>query len=80
MLPALFFRFLDRWQAGKLPYEYQDGVMDQRVARGFFTAPDPLAAFCADRLLWGSMAQTPGLENALRGALSRVDAWLAKRG
>jgi D-arabinitol 4-dehydrogenase len=80
MLPALFFRFLDRWQAGKLPYEYQDGVMDERVARAFFTTPDPLAAFCADRLLWGSMAQTPALENALRGALARVDAWIAKRG
>jgi D-arabinitol 4-dehydrogenase len=80
MLPALFFRFLDRWQSGKLPYQYQDGVMDERVARAFFAAPDPLQAFCADRLLWGSMAQTPHLEKALRGALARVDAWLAKRG
>jgi D-arabinitol 4-dehydrogenase len=80
MLPALFFRFLDRWQAGKLPYKYQDGVMDERVARAFFAAPDPLQAFCADRLLWGSMAQTPHLEKALRGALARVDAWLARRG
>jgi D-arabinitol 4-dehydrogenase len=55
-------------------------VMDERVARAFFAAPDPLQAFCADRLLWGSMAQTPHLEKALRGALARVDAWLAKRG
>ena len=80
MLPALFFRFLDRWQAGSLPYTYQDGVMDERTARAFFAAPDPLQAFCADRLLWGSMAQTPHLEKALRGALGRVDAWLVKRG
>ncbi len=80
MLPALFFRFLDRWQRGDLPYTYQDGVMDERVARGFFATPDPLHAFCADRLLWGSMAQTPALENTVRGALARVDAWLAKRG
>ena len=79
MLPALFFRFLDRWQAGELPYTYQDGVMDEKVARGFFAAPDPLKAFCADRLLWGSMAQAVALENALRAALGRVDAWLAKR-
>ncbi len=79
MLPALFFRFLDRWQRGDLPYTYQDGVMDERVARGFFATPDPLHAFCADRLLWGSMAQTPALENTVRGALARVDAWLAKR-
>ncbi|WP_297353741.1 D-arabinitol 4-dehydrogenase [Paraburkholderia sp.] len=79
MLPALFFRFLDRWQSGKLPYKYQDGVMDEGVARAFFAAPDPVQAFCADRLLWGSLAQTPHLEKALRGALARVDAWLATR-
>ncbi|MEX3636978.1 D-arabinitol 4-dehydrogenase [Paraburkholderia sp. BR14320] len=80
MLPALFFRFLERWHTGKLPYAYQDGVMDEGVAHGFFTAPDPLRAFAADRLLWGGMAQTPELEAALAGALARVDAWLAKRG
>jgi D-arabinitol 4-dehydrogenase len=80
MLPALFFRFLERWHAGKLPYAYQDGVMDERVAHGFFAAPDPLQAFAADRLLWGSMAQTPELESALAGALARVDVWLAQRG
>jgi D-arabinitol 4-dehydrogenase len=80
MLPALFFRFLDRWNAGRFPYVYQDGVMDERVARGFFSAPDPLKAFAADRLLWGSMAQTPELESVLAGALARVDVWLAKRG
>jgi D-arabinitol 4-dehydrogenase len=80
MLPALFFRFLERWHQGKLPYTYQDGVMDERVAHGFFAERDPLTAFAADRLLWGSMAQTPELESALAGALARVDAWLAKRG
>ncbi|WP_406867518.1 D-arabinitol 4-dehydrogenase [Paraburkholderia fungorum] len=80
ILPALFFRFLERWNAGALPYAYQDGVMDEQVARAFFSAPDPLKAFAADRLLWGSMAQTPELESALAGALARVDVWLAKRG
>ncbi|APA87139.1 mannitol dehydrogenase family protein [Paraburkholderia sprentiae WSM5005] len=80
MLPALFFRFLERWHTGKLPYAYQDGVMDERVAHAFFTAPDPLRAFAADRLLWGRTAQTPELEAALAGAVARVDAWLAKRG
>jgi D-arabinitol 4-dehydrogenase len=80
MLPALFFRFLERWQRGTLPYAYQDGVMDEGVARGFFSTRDPLQAFAADRLLWGSMAETPELESALAGALARVDVWLAKRG
>ncbi|MCC8394116.1 mannitol dehydrogenase family protein [Paraburkholderia sp. MMS20-SJTR3] len=80
MLPALFFRFLERWHTGRLPYAYQDGVMDEKVAHGIFNAPEPLRAFAADRLLWGGMAQTPELEAALAGALARVDAWLARRG
>jgi len=79
MLPALFFRFLDRWQQGKLPYTYQDGVMDEGVARGFFSAANPVQAFCADKLLWGSMAGTASLEKVVRSAVGRVDAWLAKR-
>ncbi|MGH8781067.1 D-arabinitol 4-dehydrogenase [Paraburkholderia sp.] len=80
MLPALFFRFLDRWQRGVLPYAYQDGVMDERTARGFFASADPLHAFCTDRLLWGGLAQNPALEAVVRSALARVDAWVAARG
>ena len=79
VLPALFFRFLDRWHQGKLPYTYQDGVMDPAVAHGFFTSADPLKAFASDKLLWGSMAQTEGLERVLRAAVARVDGWLEKR-
>jgi D-arabinitol 4-dehydrogenase len=79
VLPALFFRFLERWQRGDLPYAYQDGGMDERVARSFFAAANPLKAFCADRLLWGKLAKTRALESALRAALTRVDAWLARR-
>jgi D-arabinitol 4-dehydrogenase len=54
--------------------------MDEDVARGFFKASDPVQAYCADRLLWGSMAGTASLEKVVRAALERVDAWLAKRG
>lgn len=79
MLPALYFRFLERWHEGKLPYAYQDGVMDPATAHAFFTAPDPVKAFVADKLLWGSLAQSADLERVLRAALARVDAWLATR-
>jgi D-arabinitol 4-dehydrogenase len=79
VLPALFFRFLDRWQQGALPYAYQDGVMDEREIRALFLTPDPLAAFSGSRLLWGSMAQSPALVAVLRAALERVDAWLGRR-
>ncbi|PTB17156.1 D-arabinitol 4-dehydrogenase [Trinickia symbiotica] len=79
VLPALFFRFLDRWRQGALPYTYQDGVMDEASARAFFSAADPLAAFCGSRLLWGGMAGSPRLVETLRSALARVDAWLVSR-
>jgi len=79
MLPALFFRFLERWHENTLPYAYQDGVMDPAVAHGFFTADDPVKAFVGDKLLWGRMAQTESLERVMRAAVARVDAWLANR-
>ncbi|MDR5811000.1 D-arabinitol 4-dehydrogenase [Caballeronia sp. LZ019] len=79
VLPALFFRFLERWHENRLPYAYQDGVMDAGVAHGYFTASDPVRAFVADKLLWGSMAQTENLERVMRRAIARVDAWLRNR-
>ncbi|CAN7488087.1 mannitol dehydrogenase family protein [Trinickia sp. LjRoot230] len=79
VLPALFFRFIERWARGTLPYAYQDGLMDEAAVHAWFATPDPLAAFCASRLLWGGMAEQPGLLSALRAACSRVDAWLASR-
>ncbi|MFM0050937.1 D-arabinitol 4-dehydrogenase [Caballeronia grimmiae] len=79
VLPALFFRFLERWHENRLPYAYQDGVMDPAVAHGYFTASDPVKAFVADKLLWGSMAQSENLERVMRKAIARVDAWLANR-
>ncbi|CAG9236353.1 D-arabinitol 4-dehydrogenase [Paraburkholderia tropica] len=80
VLPALFLRFLQRWNKGALPYQYQDGVMDGVAVAKLFEAADPLAAFAADKLLWGGLAGGAPLEGALREALARVDAWLARRG
>jgi D-arabinitol 4-dehydrogenase len=77
VLPALFFAFLGRWHRGELPYAYQDGVMDPATAHGFFSAPDPLAAFCRDPLLWGPLAGDPALQLAIRRAGQRVQAVLA---
>lgn len=77
VLPALFFRFLQRWQDNKLPYVYQDGIMDPAACRQMLAAADPVAAFCADPMLWGSLAGTQQLQAPLRAALTRVDQWLA---
>jgi len=76
VLPALFFRFLQRWQDNTLPYAYQDGIMDAVACRQMLAAADPVAAFCADPMLWGSLAGTAELETPLRAALLRVDQWL----
>lgn len=76
MLPALFFAFLGRWHRGELSYTYQDGVMDPAVAHAFFNAPDPLAAFCRDPLLWGPLAGHAALEAAIRSADVRVQAFM----
>lgn len=75
MLPALFFRFLGRWHRGELAYEYQDGVMDRAAAHAFFAAPDPLAAFCRHRPLWGPLAGHEALGAAVRRAHERVLAF-----
>ena len=48
MLPALYFLFLQRWHAGELPYEYQDGVMDPAAAHAMLAAP----------IRWGRFAPT----------------------
>ncbi|MDR5756153.1 D-arabinitol 4-dehydrogenase [Caballeronia sp. LZ035] len=79
ILPALFLRFLERWHEGTLPYAYQDGVMDPAVAHAYFTSPDPVKAFVADKQLWGKMAGSERLERVMRNAVAKVDAWLANR-
>lgn len=80
MLPALYFVFLERWHRGELPYAYQDGVMDPVAAHAMLEAPDPLAAFCAQRQLWGDLAGRPELAAAIERGTARVHEWLAQQG
>jgi D-arabinitol 4-dehydrogenase len=75
-LPALFFEFLGRWHRGELPYEYQDQGMDAARAHALFDAPDPLAAFARDPILWGPLAGNEQLASALRAAHSEVQAFV----
>ena len=79
-LTALFFEFLGRWHRGELPYEYQDQGMDPAAAHAFFAAPDPLAAFGADPVLWGPLAGDERLLSALRAAHAEVLAFLKEHG
>ncbi len=76
MLPALFFEFLGRWHRGELLYEYQDQGMDPAAAHAFFSAPDPLAAFASDPILWGPLAGNEQLLSALRARQRDVQAFV----
>lgn len=72
MLPALFLAYLKRWHKGQIAYEYQDQAMDPAVAHAMCEAADPVAAFCADTVLWGELANDPRLVAAIRSAYARV--------
>jgi D-arabinitol 4-dehydrogenase len=72
MLAALFLAFLQRWHRGQIGYIYQDQAMDPAAAHAMCDADDPVAAFCADRVLWGPIAADPRLVAAMRSASDRV--------
>ena len=76
VLPALFFAFLGKWHRGELNYTYQDGVMNPQAAHAFFSASDPLGAFCRDPMLWGPLAGNVVLEAAIRAADGRVQRFI----
>jgi D-arabinitol 4-dehydrogenase len=76
MLPALFLAFLQRWHLGQIPYTYQDQGMDEAAAHAMCDATDPVAAFCADKVLWGPQAGDARLIAAMRVAETRVKHFL----
>lgn len=78
MLPALFLAFLQRWHRGQIDYDYQDQAMDPAVAHAVCDAADPVAAFCADRMLWGPIVGDARLVAALREAGERVARFAAR--
>jgi D-arabinitol 4-dehydrogenase len=72
MLPALFLAFLQRWHRGQLAYAYEDQAMDPAAAHAICEADDPVAALCADHVLFGTIAGDPRLVTAVRSASQRV--------
>lgn len=79
MLPALFLAYLERWHRGQIPYEYQDQAMDPAAAHAICEAADPVAAFAADRVLFGTLAGDARLLAALRAASERVADFVRRR-
>jgi D-arabinitol 4-dehydrogenase len=80
VLPALFFSFLRRWHRGELDGAYQDAAMNPTAAHALFDAADPLGAFCRDAALWGPLAGSPELTDAIRSADREVAAFVANHG
>ena len=68
VLPALFLRFLQRWHSGELDLVYTDQAMAPETVAAICDAADPVAAFCAQRLLWLELAGDARLLAALRRA------------
>ncbi len=70
-LPALFLTFLQRWHQGRLPFRYEDQAMVPERAHAICDAVDPLAEFVADASLWGELAGSLALKDAI--AAARMD-------
>ncbi len=56
MLPALYFLFLEKLEAGKVPFEYQDGTFDAAWTHEALSSADPIAAYAANPALFGAIA------------------------
>ncbi|EPB4340568.1 D-arabinitol 4-dehydrogenase [Enterobacter kobei] len=66
MLPALFFVFMEQWHKGKLPYEYQDGILDVPAVHAMFNAKDPIALYASNKALFGVLSNKPEFADLLR--------------
>lgn len=80
VLAALFLAFLQRWRAGRLPFDYQDQALDRAVVQAVLDASDPVAALAQQATLWGDAAGHARWHAALRAAWGRVSAFAAAHG
>jgi D-arabinitol 4-dehydrogenase len=73
-LPVLLLRFWQRHHRRQLAFTYQDSNDARESSAAICSAPDPLAALCRERFLFGDIAGEAPLLLALRAAAQRVDA------
>ena len=71
-LPALFFVFMERRYQGKLPFTYQDGILDEAAVRAMYESADPIHVFATDKALFGELAAKPEFEALLREQVTEV--------
>lgn len=73
MLPALFFVFMQKWHENALPYEYQDGILDEAAVHAMFEAADPIAVYANDKALFGELAGRADFAALLRDKIAAVE-------
>ncbi|WP_028865818.1 D-arabinitol 4-dehydrogenase [Psychromonas aquimarina] len=71
-LPALFFTFMQKWHEGQLPYEYQDGILDEQAVHAMYNSADPIKAYATNEMLFGELASKPEFETLLRNKIAVV--------
>lgn len=80
MLPALFFVYMQQWHLGRLPYEYQDGILDPQAVHAMFNSADPIGQFATDSKLFANLAGKTEFTDLMRQSVERVNQWLANAG
>lgn len=78
VLPALFWLFLQRWHRGELPWEYQDGVLDEAVFHQRLAADNALSAYAADATLFGPLARRAEFATLLQQTVASLQQWIAQ--
>ncbi|MDO5639068.1 MAG: mannitol dehydrogenase family protein [Neisseria sp.] len=77
LLPALFFVFMEQWHQGKLPYTYQDGILDEAAVHAMYQSADPVKVFAQDKALFGELADNADFEALLREKVAEARTFLA---
>lgn len=76
VLPALFLEVLLQWQRGALATPYHDQARARQVVDAVCHADDPVAVFCAQPALWGTLAGNPKLLEAMRAARPQARSFM----
>ena len=76
LLPALFFVFMEQWHQGKLPYTYQDGILDEAAVHAMYESADPIKVFAQDKALFGELASNADFEALLREKVTEARTFL----
>ncbi len=75
ILPALFFIFIEAYVQGLIPYQYQDGIMDQDAVRKIFKSNDPVKIYASDQMLFGKIAGKSYFINLIRDSVNYLKKW-----